>query len=90
MSRTAISNEARAALLLFFLLFDNLFIWNLKRLGGRMTVGELINRLQRLDKDEPVTIEELLKIINGIYVDTQSKGQGVLGKESRISNDPQS
>lgn len=34
-----------------------------------MTVGELINRLQRLDKDEPVTIEELLKIINGIYVD---------------------
>ena len=34
-----------------------------------MTVGEFVNRLQRLPKEESVTIEELLKIINEIYVD---------------------
>lgn len=34
-----------------------------------MTVGELVNRLQRLPQGDPVTIEEILKIINGIYVD---------------------
>lgn len=34
-----------------------------------MTVGEFVNRLQRLPQEDPVTIEELLKIINEIYVD---------------------
>jgi len=33
-----------------------------------MTVGELVNRLQRFPQEDPVTIEELLKIINEIYV----------------------
>ena len=33
-----------------------------------MTVGELIMRLERLDKDKEISIIEMLNILNNIYV----------------------
>ena len=38
-----------------------------------MTVGELIMRLERLDKNKEISLVEMLNILNNIYISVNNK-----------------